>query len=694
MAVNTVRRRIGVSILMLAMCASGYGQWTEPQPLVEINTNYVDKSPFLSFDGQTLYFCRQAGPGWYYTRMYQATRIDPNGPFTSVAELSALNYFGGHVEAPWVSPDNLRMYYFRTEPGSQSRLKLSTRSSATSPWLEGVDISELNALGRIANPTLTEDELTIVFSGSNLSGGMGAYDLWMATRPAPDLPFSNVINLVEANSSDSEYHPALSGDGLALYFTSNRTGSTALFKSMRASVDVPFGVVEQLTYFESPSSIPDYPFISADGTEFYYTQDYGEGPDIYRAFHFSEPNVEEPDTVAGDYFVDALNGRDSNTGRSPATAFATIQRAVLAAGNSDVVVLADGLYAGSGNKNIDFGGRAITIQSANGPQFTIVDCENSGQGFIFQSGEDISSVLDGLTISNGNAQTAGGIYCRASGPLIRNCVITNNSGYYSAGIYCSNESSPVISNCEISWNTGTYGGGVRLVQSDGLFEHCLIIANTCSSSGAGLKSEYGSKNPMVSNCTLVGNVASQYGGALWASYSSLTLRNSIVTDNSAAFQGDQMAVGTFGSLTVAYSNVRGGQDDAYQASGNLVWEAGNIDVDPNFADPDNGDYHLKSARGRYWNAHGVWVLDEMTSDCIDAGNPDDSTLLERPPHGNVINMGAYGGTDQGSLSLISDGGQSSTGDVNGDGFIDMTDLFVLIDNWLTEYGASMVGIPQ
>jgi hypothetical protein len=84
----------------------------------------------------------------------------------------------------------------------------------------------------------------------------------------------------------------------------------------------------------------------------------------------------------------------------------------------------------------------------------------------------------------------------------------------------------------------------------------------------------------------------------------------------------------------------------------------------------------------------------MTSDCIDAGNPDDSTLLERPPHGNVINMGAYGGTDQGSLSLISDGGQSSTGDVNGDGFIDMTDLFVLIDNWLTEYGASMVGIPQ
>ncbi|MCH8217052.1 MAG: PD40 domain-containing protein, partial [Planctomycetes bacterium] len=137
--------------VLLACFASAHGQWTEPEHLAEINTAHVDKSPFLSFDGTTLYFSRQAGPGWYYTRIYQATRLDPNGPFSSVTEVSSLNYFGGHVDGPWVSPDNLRMYYYRTEPGAQSRLKVSYRNSVIDMWPEGVNVNELNGLGRLAS---------------------------------------------------------------------------------------------------------------------------------------------------------------------------------------------------------------------------------------------------------------------------------------------------------------------------------------------------------------------------------------------------------------------------------------------------------------------------------------------------------------------------------------------------------------
>lgn len=59
--------------------------------------------------------------------------------------------------------------------------------------------------------------------------------------------------------------------------------------------------------------------------------------------------------------------------------YATIQAAVDAAVNGDVVEIADGVYTGAGNKNLDFGGKAITVRSAAGdPTFCIIDCEDGG----------------------------------------------------------------------------------------------------------------------------------------------------------------------------------------------------------------------------------------------------------------------------------------------------------------------------
>jgi hypothetical protein len=81
---------------------------------------------------------------------------------------------------------------------------------------------------------------------------------------------------------------------------------------------------------------------------------------------------------------------------------------------------------------------------------------------------------------------------------------------------------------------------------------------------------------------------------------------------------------------------------------------GNIEVDPCFADPENRDYHLKSQIGR-WNPNNhTWVEDNVSSLCIDAGEPDSDFLEESLPNGNRINMGAYGGTKQASRSLSAD----------------------------------------
>jgi hypothetical protein len=78
--------------------------------------------------------------------------------------------------------------------------------------------------------------------------------------------------------------------------------------------------------------------------------------------------------------------------------------------------------------------------------------------------------------------------------------------------------------------------------------------------------------------------------------------------------------------------------------------AGNINRDPLFADPDNGDFHLMSQYGRYDADHDTWVTDVGTSPCIDAGDRDEYPRAERTPNGARINMGAYGGTPYASLS--------------------------------------------
>ncbi|MBL7152302.1 MAG: PD40 domain-containing protein [Phycisphaerae bacterium] len=102
---------------------------------------------------------------------------------------------------------------------------------------------------------------------------------------------------------------------------------------------------------------------------------------------------------------------------------------------------------------------------------------------------------------------------------------------------------------------------------------------------------------------------------------------------------------------------------------------------PMFGDAYSGDYHLKSERGRYWPEHDVWVLDDVSSPCLDAGDPEADYSAEREPNGGRINMGAFGGTYYASMTewLI-------CGDVNGDGVTNMVDFSIMADNWLGMFG--------
>ena len=97
-------------------------------------------------------------------------------------------------------------------------------------------------------------------------------------------------------------------------------------------------------------------------------------------------------STAATIYVD-VDATGSNNGSSWTDAFNRIQDAVDVAVDGDTVLVADGIYTGNGNRNIDFKGKAITVKSQNGPQNCIINCEGSeGQfrhGFKFLVGETL-----------------------------------------------------------------------------------------------------------------------------------------------------------------------------------------------------------------------------------------------------------------------------------------------------------------
>jgi parallel beta-helix repeat protein len=204
----------------------------------------------------------------------------------------------------------------------------------------------------------------------------------------------------------------------------------------------------------------------------------------------------------------------------------------------------------------------------------------------------------------------------------------------------------MLTNCTFSGNSaGQDGGGMyNYASSNPTLTNCLFIGNAPDQHGGGM-ANWRNCNPMLTNCTFSGNSAQHGCGMVSWENCSPTLINCIFWGNTPLAGGtSQIHDGFFNGLgcstTVSYSNVQGG------------WSGeGNIETDPYFADPNNGDYHLRSEAGR-WNPNSQsWVLDDVTSPCIDRGDPNSTVGDELDPNGGIINMGAYGGTAEASMSI-------------------------------------------
>jgi hypothetical protein len=364
--------------------------------------------------------------------------------------------------------------------------------------------------------------------------------------------------------------------------------------------------------------------------------------------------------------------------------------------------------------------------------------DNHGPIVISGYSADPTAILDGFTITGGCSRAVpfeiivggGGMRIDTGSPTISNCTFIGNAALASGGgMLNRNNANPIITNCKFINNYANGGSGVYNASSSPIFSQCLFEGNHANNGGGianlnewwqGLEQ---SCNPKIINCIFSGNYSKQRGGGIdfsedcnsivinclfnanfakdgralsmdsSFSVNHIQLTNCILWDG-----GNEISESIPSTLSVTYSNIQGG------------WEGiGNIGIDPLFTNPGywadannpniivepndsnavwvEGDYHLKSQAGRYDPISESWIIDDVTSPCIDAGDPNSPIGYEPFPNGGYINMGAYGGTSEASKSYFGEPLCDTivAGDINGDCKVDLLDMEIMLFHWLEEH---------
>jgi predicted outer membrane repeat protein len=326
--------------------------------------------------------------------------------------------------------------------------------------------------------------------------------------------------------------------------------------------------------------------------------------------------------------------------------FPTVHDAIAASADGDIIELEDGTFAGTGNRNISYRGKAITIRSRNfDPQACILDCEGASRAFAFLYGEGAASILQGVTIRNGFAGgqrgKGGGMLCEEMvSPTILDCIFESNRATDSGGaVECYSGAAPRFHRCRFQGNSAErQGGGIDTRECSIVVSECLFVQNEAEWGGAmngygpwqvtesrfrentGLGSDsmggalaiWGpaiiegcvfdlnqASNggaitalfdaPRIVNCTFVLNDAG-LGAAIFLNRGVLTVKRTLIAYNNGL---EAVAITDYVPPFICcdiYGNQGG--DWTGRLAGQEQTE-GNMEVDPRFCDLDAGDLRLR-----------------------------------------------------------------------------------------------------
>ena len=304
----------------------------------------------------------------------------------------------------------------------------------------------------------------------------------------------------------------------------------------------------------------------------------------------------------------------SGNGKSWDEAFRSLKEALTAALEGHEIWVAEGTYIPGLDRSDNFelkpgvavyggfNGTETSLDQRNiRSNVTILSGDITGNDVGFVNNEENvyhviigspNAILDGFTITGGNAN---GIYPDDSG----------------GGVFALYNSPLFISNCIISTNSASWGGGLW---NNGLttIKNCLIVNNRASR-GGGLVNIA----PLeIFNSTTTNNEAYNYGGAIYNEGAPISVKNCIFWNNVSPTANE--IYNREDIIYVRFSNISGGTDGILnEFGGDVLDNGGNIDVDPQFFDPDGNDNIIGNADDNFHLSYG--------SPCINSGTNDGLT---------------------------------------------------------------------
>jgi hypothetical protein len=264
--------------------AQDFTEWSAPQNLVTVNSDFQDGCPSVSRDGLSLYLASRRSPAGTLD-IYVSQRDSLEDPWGTPVRLgNNINTDTAEEFCPALSTDGHTLFFVSNGPGCGGRdMYFSRRKNKRDDF--GWDTPQAFECGTV-NSTANDwgevywesaDGTAYLYYTSNRVSA-NADDIYVIARVG-DGAWSAPVPVSELNTSAADRQPAIRRDGLELILSSTRLGGQGLgdlWVSTRNSTSDSWGTPINLDYFVAAganvnsSGDESRPALSWDGTELYF----------------------------------------------------------------------------------------------------------------------------------------------------------------------------------------------------------------------------------------------------------------------------------------------------------------------------------------------------------------------------------------------------------------------------------------
>lgn len=267
-------------IILILQPVSAYWAWTEPTRLANpLNSMSNEAYPSLTSSGDYLFFssdrphdvetkkATKTVTDWdiYYSQKSGNTWLEP-------VNLEAVNSRYSE-SSPFISPNGNELFFasYRLNEGSGKwDLYYAVKSGQT--WNSPINLGvTVNSSANDISPALSSDQLSLYFA-SDRSGGKGKFDIWVSRRDSLGSAWKTPEPMENFNSSSNEFCPRCitSGQTQYLYSTSDCSkGAWDVFYATRTAGST-WTSLSQILFPISTTEADGYAFVTSDHNRMFF----------------------------------------------------------------------------------------------------------------------------------------------------------------------------------------------------------------------------------------------------------------------------------------------------------------------------------------------------------------------------------------------------------------------------------------